>query len=197
MGAQQSTDQYLPPGAPGFRDAHIYPFRPDLSVARRLAGTKQRTAILYAIKCPTCDQVVEILTRNLAAIGIDVVTKKVTFASLLKRMNTSGEPFDLIVPLHWNVDYLDPATHLNTTWVGNNERFDDPSYQRRAKAASRLSGPRRYLAYGALDVDTARNLVPSIPVGITLTRDFLSARMGCRVYQPMYGLDLAALCIRP
>jgi uncharacterized protein (DUF2164 family) len=26
--------------------------------------------------------------------------------------------------------------------------------------------------------------------------DFLSARMGCQVYQPVYGIDLAALCIR-
>ena len=25
---------------------------------------------------------------------------------------------------------------------------------------------------------------------------YLSARLGCRVYQPVYGVDLAALCIR-
>ena len=30
-----------------------------------------------------------------------------------------------------------------------------------------------------------------------LSHDFFSARMGCQVYQPVYGIDLAALCIRP
>jgi hypothetical protein len=27
-------------------------------------------------------------------------------------------------------------------------------------------------------------------------RDFFSARIGCEVYQPVYGIDLAALCVR-
>jgi hypothetical protein len=27
-------------------------------------------------------------------------------------------------------------------------------------------------------------------------RDFFSARVGCQIYQPVYGIDLAALCIR-
>jgi hypothetical protein len=26
--------------------------------------------------------------------------------------------------------------------------------------------------------------------------DFFSARMGCQIYNPVYGMDLAALCIR-
>ena len=75
--------------------------------------------------------------------------------------------------------------------------FDDPSYKRKVTAASRLSGPRRYRAYGALDVDTARNRAPVVSFGNRLSRDFFSARMGCQVYSPAFGIDLAALCIRP
>lgn len=75
--------------------------------------------------------------------------------------------------------------------------FDDPSYRRKARAASRLSGPRRYLAYGALDVDAVRNAAPVVAVGNKFSRDFFSARMGCQVFNPVYGIDLAALCIRP
>ena len=75
--------------------------------------------------------------------------------------------------------------------------FDDPSYKRKVRAASRLSGPRRYRAYGALDVDTARNAAPVVALGNRLSRDFFSARMGCQVYSPVFGIDLAALCIRP
>ena len=44
---KRPTDQYLPPGMPGFKNAHIYPFTPDLAAARRLAGGQTRTAILY------------------------------------------------------------------------------------------------------------------------------------------------------
>ena len=29
-----------------------------------------------------------------------------------------------------------------------------------------------------------------------LSYDFFSARMGCQVYQPVYGIDIAALCIK-
>src|SRR5262249_37580019 len=38
-GVETPTDQYLPPGMPGFKDAHVYPLTPDLAAARRLAGT--------------------------------------------------------------------------------------------------------------------------------------------------------------
>ena len=75
--------------------------------------------------------------------------------------------------------------------------FDDPSYKRKVTAASRLSGPRRYVAYGALDVDTVRNAAPVVSLGNRLSRDFFSARMGCQVFNPVLGIDLAALCIRP
>ena len=74
--------------------------------------------------------------------------------------------------------------------------LDDPSYQRQASAASKLTGPPRYLAYGKLDVDTARNSAPWVPIGNLISHDFFSARIGCQVYQPVYGMDLAALCIR-
>jgi hypothetical protein len=38
---------------------------------------------------------------------------------------------------------------------------------------------------------------PLVAVGNKIKREFFSARIGCQVYQRMYGMDLAALCIRP
>jgi hypothetical protein len=29
-----------------------------------------------------------------------------------------------------------------------------------------------------------------------ISQDFFSKRIGCQVYQPVYGMDLAALCIK-
>jgi len=76
--------------------------------------------------------------------------------------------------------------------------FDDPVYKRKLAAAARLSGPPRYLAYGRLDADLARNAAPWVAIGNSLSQDFFSARMGCQVFQPVYGfMNLSALCIRP
>jgi hypothetical protein len=62
-------------------------------------------------------------------------------------------------------------------------------------AAARLSGPQRDLAYGALDLDIARNGAPLAAFGNPSSNDFFSARIGCQTYG-VYGMDLAALCIR-
>ena len=74
--------------------------------------------------------------------------------------------------------------------------FDDQTYQRRLIQTGRLTGPERYLAYGKLDLDLARNAAPLIAFGTALNSDFFSARIGCQTYGP-YGMDLAALCIKP
>ena len=33
-------------------------------------------------------------------------------------------------------------------------------------------------------------------LSVNASRDFFSARIGCQLYQPLLGLDLAALCVR-
>ena len=33
-------------------------------------------------------------------------------------------------------------------------------------------------------------------MGVWLNRDLFSARIGCQIYQPIYGIDLAAICQR-
>ena len=65
--------------------------------------------------------------------------------------------------------------------------FDDPEYKRKLEAAAQLSGPPRYLAYGKLDADLARNAAPWVAIGNGVSRDFFSARTGCQVFQPVYG----------
>ena len=74
--------------------------------------------------------------------------------------------------------------------------IEDPVSVRKLKAAARLPGPLRYLRYGKLDVDLARNAAPFAVVSNFVVPDFFSARIGCQVYHPVYGMDLAALCIR-
>ena len=74
--------------------------------------------------------------------------------------------------------------------------FNDHTYRHRLAAAARLSGPARYITYGKLDLDLARNSAPLVAFGNGSTHDFFSARIGCQTYNSYFGVDLAALCLR-
>jgi hypothetical protein len=87
---------------------------------------------------------------------------------------------------------FDPATIP----LGNLSRFDDPTYTRKLRAAEQLTGPARYSAYATLDAELARDAAPAVTYDYTLSGDFFSARIGCETYQPIYGIDLAALCLK-
>jgi hypothetical protein len=80
--------------------------------------------------------------------------------------------------------------------VFNYAHFDDPAFNRRLDAAARLSGPARYLAYGRIERDIVRDAAPWAAFGNDAAHDFFSERIGCQVYNPLYGMDLAALCVR-
>ena len=107
------TDQYLPPGMPGFTDARIYPLRPDLETARRLAGTGRRTAVLYAPDDRQPARLAEIVKANLKAIGIDVQIKLIPLVRLFQRISKKGEPYDIAMTKGWFADYADPANFLS------------------------------------------------------------------------------------
>jgi peptide/nickel transport system substrate-binding protein len=196
--ALRPFDQYLPPGLFGFKDAHIYPFSPDLTKARRLAGNKRRTAVFYTCNHSPCDRMAQVVKSNLAAIGIDVQVKTFPLFAALTRVGTKGEPFDLGWS-EWVADYPDPDNFLNLLLLQGTvfPTFDDPSFTRKLANAARLSGPARYLAYGRLDADLAAHAAPWVAYGNMISDDFFSARMGCQINHPVYGIDLAALCIRP
>jgi YVTN family beta-propeller protein len=193
---EHPTDHYLPPGMPGYRNVHIYPLTPDLAKARQLAnGHPHATAVLYTCHISPCDQQAQIIKSDLAAIGLRVQVK--VFAdSYYTKLATPGEPFD-IAWVGWLPDYLDPAAFLNVLLEDGTviPTFEDPAYRARLAAAARLTGAERYLTYARLDADLARNAAPLVALGELSSPDLFSARIGCQTYG-VYGIDLAALCIR-
>jgi hypothetical protein len=74
--------------------------------------------------------------------------------------------------------------------------FDDPVFDRALEAAARLSGTKRDRAVSRIELKLERDEAPAAAVATAASRDFFSARIGCQVYQPVYGIDLAALCLR-
>jgi peptide/nickel transport system substrate-binding protein len=194
---ERPSDHYLPPGVPGYRDAPIFPRGPDLANARQLAkGHAGQTAVLYTCEGLKCLQRAQILKTDLAAIGLRVVVKAFQAPVVFAKLATPGEPFD-IANVGWNADYPDPQAILDPLLQdsSNLPPFDDPSYDAKLRAAARLTGPERYLGYARLDAELARNAAPLVAYGNPSSHELFSARMGCQT-NGVYGIDLAALCIK-
>ena len=51
-------------------------------------------------------------------------------------------------------------------------------------------------AYANFDLTLTRDVVPWINFANGVEQDFFSARIGCQLFQPVRGIDLAALCVR-
>jgi len=197
--AGQPTDQFIAPGMPGFEDATIYPLGgPDLRAARRLAGGTRRHAVLYTCDRPGCTHHARILQSNLEAIGIDLDVRQFTIGEMFERTRDPHEPFD-IAYFNWYFDVADPFSYINLQFsrIGfKPDLFYDPELEGRMVAANRLVGTARLRAYADLDRDLAARAVPGAVFASGTASYFLSGRMGCQVQHPIYGLDLAALCIK-
>jgi peptide/nickel transport system substrate-binding protein len=205
----QPTDQYLPPAMRGYRDAAIYPLGgPDVARAKRLAGNHRRHAVMYTCNLPSCLANAQVIRENLAAIGIGVEIRQFPVDTLYRNVARPKAPWD-IADVDWVADYGDPFDMLNLlfapfkgyrlhaaksiNWGG----FADPSVRRRLRRTAELAGARRYRAYARLDADLASDAAPLAAYANPTNDYFFSTRMGCQVVQPVYGLDLAALCNRP
>jgi YVTN family beta-propeller protein len=193
---ERPATHYLPPEIPGYTNAHVYPLTPDPATGRSLAQGRGRTAMLYTCEEPTCAQQAQIVKTDLGAIGLHVEVKQFPIATLQTVTAKPGAPFDLATA-GWESNFLDPSAMLNELLEDPIvfPTFDDPTYHRRLADASRLTGPRRYLAYGRLDLDLARNSAPIVAIGYGANHDFFSTRISCQSYG-FYGIDLAALCIK-
>jgi YVTN family beta-propeller protein len=188
----------IPPGMPGYRDAHVYPLVPDLASARRLAGSGHHDAELYCVLEGGSPRAAQIIKNNLAAIGIDVHVHCMPGDEAYTRIFRPNEPWDIFID-GYGADYNDPGEFINGIATDNDfdfTHYHDPGLSRRIRAASRLSGVPRAQAYARIDLALTRDTVPWINFANDIEQDFFSARIGCQLSQPVEGIDLAALCVR-
>src|SRR3954470_24306743 len=164
--AGKRTDQVLPPGMAGFRDASLYPLKgPDVATAKKWAakaGVKDgQTVEYYTSNRGSAPLVAQIVQFNLKQIGLNVDSHLFARAVQIEKEGTRGEPFD-ITSEGWIADYADPYDFINVLLSGdslhdsNNNNvayFNDPAYNKQMIPASNLSAPARYKAYGNLDVN--------------------------------------------
>jgi peptide/nickel transport system substrate-binding protein len=197
------NDQYMPPTMRGFKNAAIYPSRPNVSRARSLAQGNLRggKGVFYTCNTGPCIPTAQIVQDNLKAIGLDMEIKPFPRAVQFTKTGTRGEPFDMSLE-GWHMDYFDPYDFIflldgTTIRPANNVNFsyfNSPAYNRKIAAAASLVGQARYRAFGNLDIDLARNAAPLASYITDNTRMLFSRSTGCFFYQPVYELDLAAIC---
>jgi YVTN family beta-propeller protein len=196
------TDQYLPPAMPGASSTALYPPSGDLRLARRLAPNARGTAVLYTCNLELCRQQARVIRSSLGALGLVVDVREFPINVMFEKATTRGEPYD-IVTAQWGADWADPSTFLNVlldqriTPRGNANlaRFVDAGFARKLERVARLAGAARYPAYEALSVELARDAAPWVVFATGTAYDFFSARIGCQVFHPFYGIDLGRLCI--
>jgi len=191
--AGKRTDQILPPGMGGFKDAKIYPIRgADYKKAKSLAGSSCKNVTLYTATSPVGQNLAQVFKYNLSQIGCDVTVKSFVGFAIYTAAGTKGEPFDAAL-VGWNQDYPDPYDFLNILLDGNNIHadnnnnlayFNNGKVNKLLEAANRLTGPARYKRYGSLDITISKNYAPWASYDNRNEREFVSKRTGGYLFQP-------------
>jgi ABC-type transport system substrate-binding protein len=202
----KETDQILPPTIG--RNASIYPLggvtSRSLARARALlaqAKFKPKRLVLYSRNFDPEPALARIFQFNLKRLGIDVQIAYYPSDAFNEKLGTRGEPFDVALT-GWIVDYADPyafffsltGTSIRRTGNVNWAYFNRPRYNRAIAGIDRLRGKARRKAYAELDADMMRKDPPWAPYTSGVRRDLVSPSFGCYVFNPVYGVDLAAAC---
>jgi ABC-type oligopeptide transport system substrate-binding subunit/streptogramin lyase len=200
----QPTDAYLPAGVTGGPAGGVYPLRPDLARARSLAGRGGRAIVLTRelSSCPLCAAALQLLRTQLAKINIKVAAVQVEEPAVtaLAPHGRWDIAFD-----NWEFDYADAADFfdeaLDGRRIGKPGNTDVPALNSSAVNAAldrarRLAGPARDRAYRGLALRLERRDVPFAVYATLPASAIVGSRLGCVKTSPVFGVDLAALCLR-
>jgi hypothetical protein len=196
--AHTPMDGIVPPAVPGFEPGRAYPIGgPDVVAARRLAGRRNRHAILSICGDPKLAKLARIVSSNLRRIRLSV--------SVMGSEQCPGsyEHADMffVYPIY-SVE-RDPAPFLDQAL--NNSVFGSPlgpgpwnklSFRRQVERARPLRGDARLAAYRQI-IDELMRAAPFAVFGSRTWSQYFSPRVGCKLFQAEYGfVDLGALCKR-
>ena len=206
--AGRRTDQFIPYGMAGFKEANIYSIKgPNYARARQLAQGNLRTgkAVFYAFNRAQGPAVAQSVQFNLKQIGLDVEIKLFDRVVQNTKAATRGEPFD-ITHEGWHADYPDPSNFINVLLDGrrlqaennvNSSYFSGggvANYNRKLDAAFAATGATRLNLYAALDRDIMANGAPTATYISGTTRRFFGPDVGCFISNAQVGTVLTTIC---
>jgi ABC-type oligopeptide transport system substrate-binding subunit len=200
------TDQVLPPGMGGFKDADIYPLKgADVAKAKELAGGRCGNVSVWSANVSTGQALAQVLKANLDAIGCNVTVRLFQGFQIYTAAGVKGAKFDAAL-VGWSQDYPDPYDFLDVLLNGKNIHsqnnnnlayFDNAAINRKLAQANRLTGDGRYATYGDLDVEIMRNHAPWAAYDNRNEREFVAERIGGYLFQPANAsADLNTLYVK-
>jgi len=205
--AGAATDQLLPPSLQGFKNANLYPFRPQISQAKKLLGNKSINVTLFEGGSDIRKARAAALQAQLKRSGINVNITQLSTGVMYKRCGTKSEAESGAVDIcdvGWVADYPDPFDFVDVLLNGKNIQdsnnnnysyFNSSKYNRQMDAANKLVGAKRYSTYGNLDIAISKNASPNAYWINFNNRDFIGPKTGCWTFQPIYASpDFTLLC---
>ena len=212
------NDQLTAPAFPGFVDYPLYPFSSDYATAQGLmqqAGYGPGNHLSLKIVVPPAGarfQIANDLVTRLANIYVDltVVTMGAGQANAFVSNAANLPNWDLFAT-GWTPDFLDGSDVIGPLLDGSQidgsgnlapgsvdlGRFHDSAFDPDFNYAYNLDpGSGRDTAWVNLDRDLMATDAPLIPLSDFRNADFFSTRVGCQVYNPVYGIDIGRLCER-
>jgi ABC-type oligopeptide transport system substrate-binding subunit len=191
--AGKRTVQILPPGMGGFKRTKVYPIQgANVAKAKQLAGSNCKSVSLWTSTSPTGQNLGQVFKANLSQIGCDVNVKLFQGFQIYTAAGAKGADYDAAL-VGWNQDYPDPYDFIDVLLNGENIHdsnnnnlayFNVPAINKEMAAANKLSGDKRYEAYGNLDVKITNNYAPWAAYDNRNEREFTSARTGGYLFQP-------------
>lgn len=204
------TDDLVSPITPGYVDEHNFNLSGDVAAAQTLMqqagygpGNHLALKLVTTTSSTRVAQALDIATE-LAAIYINVTVQQMPAGQYFQFVLTPSSDWDLGY-FGWEPDYTDWAGVINPLLDG---RTGTPSYSldvahwNDAQTNASLDyanalppGIDRNTAYEELSTSLATSSVPMAAISQVADHEFVSSRLGCIVHQPVYGLDLARLCL--
>jgi ABC-type transport system substrate-binding protein len=194
------ADAIVPPALAATPRVHA--LTPNLARARALAHGFRGTITLYTCMRADCTATSRIVQANLERVGMRVKVKQVDepFADVFY----ADAKWDLL-PTGWYYDWPDEGQVLalffgrggyRPPWAPPESLPLPAAYGDALTRARPLRGAKREAAYRHLAERLARDVAPFAAYGTPVLPEFFSARIGCRVEQPVTGtVDIAALCV--
>jgi peptide/nickel transport system substrate-binding protein len=199
--------QILPPGMPGFKRTKLYPTKAPLAdKAKTLATghTRDGKAIIWTSNRGAAPLQGQIVQYNLKQIGINADIKLLPRAQQFGDAKVRGAAYDVDLEA-WGADYADPYDFVNILLdgtqlgpAGNNNYayYNNTKFNNQMHAAALLAGTSRYNAYAALDKNIMTQDPPWAPILNRNNRLFVSSRVGCFTYNPVFEVSYTSLCLK-
>jgi peptide/nickel transport system substrate-binding protein len=203
------STQILPPGMPGYKHYTLYPTNVSsttVNKAKALAAgnTRDGKAILWTSNRGAAPLQGQIVQFNLKQIGIDAEIKLLPRAQQFGDAKVRGAAYDVDLEA-WGADYADPYDFINILLdgstlgpAGNNNYsyYNNAKFNSQMHNAALLSGSSRFAAYAKLDKAIMSEDPPWASVLNRNNRLFVSSKVGCFVYNPVFEVSYTSLCLK-